>query len=141
MPNDETITGSEVYQKYEKRQRQRETLASLMKDQAQVLRSIGQPSQVETITRLREHLLQDDFKVLVLGEFKTGKSTFINALLGAEVLPAYATPTTAIINEVKWGEERKALLYPKDDDTHNGSPQPAKEVAVEDLEDYVVIKD
>ena len=140
MPNDETITGSEVYQKYEERQRQRETLASLMEEQAQVLRSIGQPSQVETINGLREHLLKEDFKVLVLGEFKTGKSTFINALLGAEVLPAYATPTTAIINEVKWGEERKALLYPKDD-THNGSPRPPKEVAVEDLEDYVVIKD
>ena len=32
------------------------------------------------------------FRVLVLGEFKRGKSTLINALLGANLLPANVTP-------------------------------------------------
>ncbi len=48
---------------------------------------------------------------MVLGEFKRGKSTFINALLGEEVLPSSAIPCTAVINEVKWGEQQRAILH------------------------------
>ena len=51
------------------------------------------------------------FKTLVIGEFKRGKSTFINALLKDKILPAYPTPCTAVINELKWGEEKKATIY------------------------------
>jgi GTP-binding protein EngB required for normal cell division len=36
----------------------------------------------------------------VLGEFNHGKSTFVNALLGADILPTGITPTTASINHV-----------------------------------------
>lgn len=49
---------------------------------------------------LKKKLESDNFKVLVIGEFKNGKSTFINSLMGEKVLPAYATPCTAVINEV-----------------------------------------
>jgi GTP1/Obg family GTP-binding protein len=40
------------------------------------------------------------FHLVILGEFNHGKSTFVNALLGAEVLPTGITPTTAAINHV-----------------------------------------
>ncbi len=53
----------------------------------------------------------DTFKIMVTGTFGNGKSTLINALLGEEILPAYAQPCTAIINEVKYGTEKKAVLY------------------------------
>jgi predicted GTPase len=138
LDDNKPITGSSTYQKYEERQQQREALVSLMEQQVEVLRSLDMASRVETLDKVKQHLLTDDFKVLVLGEFKTGKSTFINALLGAEVLPAYATPTTAIINEIKWGEERRALLHLKV--SKNGSAPPVEEVPVEELEDYVVIQ-
>lgn len=49
-------------------------------------------------------------KILVAGQFKMGKSTIINALLGEEVLPAYSTPCTAVITEIGYGEEKKAIL-------------------------------
>ena len=42
------------------------------------------------------------FHLVILGEFNHGKSTFVNALLGAEVLPTGITPTTAAINHVIW---------------------------------------
>ena len=35
------------------------------------------------------------FHIVVLGEFNHGKSTFVNALLGLDVLPTGITPTTA----------------------------------------------
>ena len=93
----------------------------------------------DTLHRLKERVQTDHFKVLVIGEFKRGKSTFINAMLGAEILPAYAKPCTAIINEVKWGDSPRALLHhvsPK-----NGLVPAVEEVPIEQIEDYVVIQD
>lgn len=43
--------------------------------------------------------------VTVMGEFNSGKSTFVNALLGHEVAPMGITPTTATINLLKYGRE------------------------------------
>ncbi|MGV2875848.1 dynamin family protein [Macrococcus capreoli] len=41
------------------------------------------------------------FEIVIVGEFSTGKSTFINALLQKNVLPSKATPTTATINFIR----------------------------------------
>jgi small GTP-binding protein len=48
--------------------------------------------------------------VTVMGEFNSGKSTFVNALLGEEVAPMGITPTTATINVLKYGAERKGRV-------------------------------
>jgi GTP-binding protein EngB required for normal cell division len=48
------------------------------------------------------------FHVVVLGEFNHGKSTFVNALLGQDVLPTGITPTTAAINHVIYSAIPKA---------------------------------
>ena len=45
-------------------------------------------------------LAGERFHIVVLGEFNHGKSTFVNALLGLDVLPTGITPTTAAINQV-----------------------------------------
>jgi GTPase SAR1 family protein/flagellar capping protein FliD len=126
------------HQWYEVFQKQRQSLFNLLKQQIEVLRSLDMKVEEETLQQLQTRVQQDNFKVLILGRFKAGKSTFINALLGQEILPAYSIPTTAIINEVKWGKTKRALLHFADDG--NGS-KPAKEVPVEDLEEYVVIRD
>lgn len=44
------------------------------------------------------------FLLVVAGEFNSGKSSFINALLGERVLPEGATPTTDRVNVLKYGE-------------------------------------
>ena len=50
-------------------------------------------------TRLPK-LDDERFTVVVLGEFNHGKSTFINALLGAPVMPTGITPTTVVLAHV-----------------------------------------
>lgn len=120
-------------------QAQRARLAELIERHATVVGGLNLAHVAENIDELRRRVAADTFKVLVLGEFKRGKSTIINALLGEKVLPAYAWPTTATINEVKWGEERRAVLYPRAD---NGGPPPApREIPIDQLEEHVVIKD
>jgi GTP-binding protein EngB required for normal cell division len=41
-----------------------------------------------------------------MGEFSSGKSSFVNAFIGADVAATGITPTTATINVVKYGHER-----------------------------------
>ncbi len=53
-------------------------------------------------------LENERFHVVVLGEFNHGKSTFVNALLGQDVLPTGITPTTAAINHVIYSPVPKA---------------------------------
>ena len=45
------------------------------------------------------------FLLVVAGEFNSGKSSFINALLGERVLPEGVTPTTDRINLLRYGPE------------------------------------
>lgn len=52
--------------------------------------------------------------VTVMGEFNSGKSTFVNALLGEEVAPMGITPTTATINLLKYGAQRGGRVVYRD---------------------------
>ncbi|MRG97609.1 dynamin family protein [Polyangium spumosum] len=57
-----------------------------------------------------DKLEADRFHLVVVGEFNHGKTTFVNALLGAEVLPVGVTPTTAVIHHLEYAPEPRAEL-------------------------------
>lgn len=69
------------------------------------------------------------YHVAVVGEFRRGKSSLINAILGLKVLPADVTPTTATINRITFGTEPEVTIYYKD-----GSRET---VPIEELQNYV----
>src|SRR3954467_10310337 len=48
--------------------------------------------------------LDDLFRLVIVGEFNAGKSAVINALLGGSVVEEGVTPTTAVINVLRYGE-------------------------------------
>lgn len=96
---------------------------------------------VEALERLRAKVVNDDFVILVAGEFNTGKSTLINALLGERVLPAYAVPTTAVLSEVSWDGAPRARLRAIDPDSRSGLARDRTEVPLAELERYVTIDD
>jgi tetratricopeptide (TPR) repeat protein/GTPase SAR1 family protein len=58
--------------------------------------------------------LDQPLLVTVMGEFSSGKSSFVNAFIGAEVAPTGITPTTATINVVRYGRERCGRLIGRD---------------------------
>lgn len=60
--------------------------------------------------------------IMVIGEFSTGKSTFINALLGQKVVKMDATPTTAVITKLCYGERDEITVYFKDNTSQVCSP-------------------
>jgi ribosome biogenesis GTPase A len=45
------------------------------------------------------------FRIAIVGEFSSGKSTFLNALLGEAILPSSVRPTTAAPNRIRWGAQ------------------------------------
>lgn len=115
------------------------TLVRLIEQQMEIANFLNKPYQVANLINLQSIVQSTNFKVMILGEFKRGKSTFINALLGEEILPAFATPCTAIINEVKWGERQRAVLHFNQVDGQE--KKEPKEIPVDEIEEYVVIKE
>lgn len=51
-----------------------------------------------------EKVKADRFNIMIAGESKSGKSTFINAYLGVELLPMDVKQCTSSIVEIKYGE-------------------------------------
>jgi GTPase SAR1 family protein len=66
------------------------------------------------LEELRERLAQGRLHLAVLGQFKRGKSTFLNAILGEEVLPASVVPLTAIPTFIYHDRLRTATVLYQD---------------------------
>jgi small GTP-binding protein len=56
------------------------------------------------LQQLVEKLQQNRFNLVVLGAFKRGKSTLINALLGEPVLPTAIVPLTSVVTIIGYGD-------------------------------------
>ncbi|HPP87332.1 MAG TPA: dynamin family protein [bacterium] len=94
---------------------------------------------IKSLVEQKEKVLNGIFRIMIVGQFNNGKSTFLNALLKEKVLPVGATETQATINIIKYGESKKVKLnyYGKIDD--NGkeiSTGKIVEIGYTDLERY-----
>lgn len=136
---DKKMSQSNNDQAYKEFEVKIKTLVRLIEQQMEIANFLNKPDQVANLINLQSIVQSTNFKVMILGEFKRGKSTFINALLGEEILPAFATPCTAIINEVKWGERQRAVLHFNQVDGQE--KKEPKEIPVDEIEEYVVIKE
>ena len=65
--------------------------------------------------------LNDQIVLLFIGPFSSGKSTFVNALIGKEILPTNDSPCTAVITEIQFkkGGDHSAKIYRKDGDVED----------------------
>ena len=65
----------------------------------------------EFFSQLQRNLKDDSFRIQVVGIVKTGKSSFVNALIGEDILPVDDIPCTAVVSVVKYGKEKKAMVH------------------------------
>jgi GTPase SAR1 family protein len=82
----------------------------------ELLKCIDSILTIESITggiceELRGKIENNIFNLVVLGQFKRGKTTLINALLGAEILPTAIVPLTSIATILKYGEALNIKVY------------------------------
>ncbi len=57
----------------------------------------------------------DNFTVMIVGAFSSGKSTLINAIIGEDLLPSGLLPETGVLTEFHYGEKKSITAYPKKD--------------------------
>jgi len=88
-------------------EQQHELLAEelrLLERLAQILDEYPGTDEDRAAVRQAAEHLTSLFLLVIVGEFNAGKSAFINALVGAEVMPEGVTPTTSVINLLQFGE-------------------------------------
>lgn len=94
-----------------------------------VCRHLAMDAQAQEIEEFGDRLRNHVFSVGIMGEFRRGKSTVINALLGQEIVPSDIVPCSATLNYVRWDANKRAEIHFKDGTS--------KEVPVEELSQYV----
>lgn len=84
-------------------------LLGLLESSEHLLSAIGEEVDAERIRMqaLRQRLIQSRFHLAVLGQFKRGKTTLLNALLGEALLPVAVVPVTSVPTLISWGPKRK----------------------------------
>src|SRR5690606_7117260 len=95
-------------------QRLDEKIAEGMSEERELLKSLRdllikqdfEDATVDQVTGLVGHL-EELFLLVIVGEVKAGKSTFINSLLNSDVCKVGAIPTTDKIHVLKYGDTVK----------------------------------
>lgn len=96
--------------------------------------SIAEANNATSITKELKELNKEKYKTSVafLGEFSSGKTTLVNALLRKQFLPTFDKPTTAIITEITKGDENYFSIV----DKVNGSLS-TQEIEVSEIAEIV----
>lgn len=136
----------------------KEELLDLMANTGQSLNILGLPSLGGNLVKTQEKLSNSAFKIMVVGDFNSGKSTLINGMLGGFVLPTDVLECTAVITEVKYSKEKYAILYFKNPvpeytnydyvtskakahiDKYKGKNIPSLRLSIEEIDDFLVIQ-
>jgi len=83
----------------------------------------------ETLDDLGQKLDSQRFDLVVVGQFKRGKTSLVNALVGAELLPVAVVPLTSVVTVLSWGTRPAASIL-----LESGEK---REIPLDDLAHYV----
>lgn len=89
---------------------QREELYDIIESVKREIQSFCTDEEHKELEKLASKCLENQFKVVVVGEYNRGKSTLINALLGSEVLPTAIIETTDVISVIRYGETTRLCV-------------------------------
>ena len=94
-----------------------ETLGEDISAEAQILTrlseiaaQLGENAIAVDAQQLMTRIGEGRFFVACIGQFKRGKSTLLNALVGDAVLPTGVVPVTAVPTVLRYGEQRAARV-------------------------------
>jgi hypothetical protein len=90
---------------------------------------LGTESVAEEASELAARVSEGRFYVACIGQFKRGKSTLLNALVGYAVVPTGFVPVTAVPTVIRFGDELHARVRMRDGAW--------RDVAMTDLKAYV----
>lgn len=85
-------------------------LRSFLKQVTPTLETYGKKSIVSEIDKAIT-TTEDSATVLFCGEFKRGKSSLVNAIIGTELCPTDIGIATSVVTTIKYGAVKKAVRY------------------------------
>ena len=103
--------------------------ASRLLQLADLAHELGSEPVAEEARDLAVRVAEGRFYVACVGQFKRGKSTLLNALVGHDVVPTGFVPVTAVPTVIRFGDILHARVRMQDGSWHD--------VAVSDLKEYV----
>ena len=91
--------------------RAKQTVAYEIRTLADFLRKRLGDGEAEECRQLMVKLAEDRFALAVVGQFKRGKSSLMNAIIGQDILPTGVLPLTSAITVLKYGPKGKARHF------------------------------
>ena len=77
---------------------------------AQIAEELGESSTAADVQQLIARVSEGRFFVACIGQFKRGKSTLLDALVGEPILPTGVVPVTTVPTVLRYGERRSARV-------------------------------
>ena len=108
-------------------------LSAIVKQVEPVMKAHHKESELELIKQQLEKAQYGSVSLMVCGEFKRGKSTFINAFLGEDLCPTDVGIATSVISLIRYGKERKVVRFYSDGDMSNLK---SEDISFSDIEKY-----
>lgn len=105
-------------------------LAGQLRILREALKDLGRERGEQQCGELVVKLAEDRFTLAVLGQFKRGKSSLMNAIIGRELLPTGVLPLTSAITVLKYGSAERLVI-------HRENWNLPEELPVSALADYV----
>lgn len=94
---------------------------------------------------LKENVDKGVFSIVLVGEYSTGKSTFLNALMQKKILPSFSGETTATVNFLRHSSEAPngecgIVYYTQEEGKEPIPPDIIPELTLEEIEKVVSTK-
>jgi len=77
---------------------------------AELAQEAGAAHLAEETLSLGQRVAENRFDVTCVGQFKRGKSSLINALVGEAILPVGVAPVTSVVTVLRHGQHRSARV-------------------------------
>lgn len=86
---------------------QKSILISSLKNLSTIASQVEATASCVNIEKEIHKISEERFHLVVLGQFKRGKTTFINAILGEQLLPVAVVPLTSVVTLIRYGEGKQ----------------------------------
>jgi GTP-binding protein EngB required for normal cell division len=88
-------------------------IAGQLRTLLDLLKHRGDEAQIQRCEELLAKLAEDRFTIALLGQFKRGKSSLLNAIIGRDLLPTGILPLTSAITVLRFGSRERLVIYRK----------------------------
>ncbi len=108
----------------------KQQVAACIRSLKQHVQALGDEERLAQCQELLLRLAADRFNLAVVGQFKRGKSSLMNALIGRSLLPTGILPMTSAITALCYGPRERVLL-------HRQGWAIEQEIALEQLSEFI----